>query len=63
MLEYPADVPLEYRHSDEELNFIGRRVNPYERHEEAPYAFTWWGRLRASYDHLLTMRDEDSELE
>lgn len=63
MPELDADTPYEYRHSDEELIFIGRRTPGYKRHEEAPYAFTWWGRLRAEYDRLLTMRDEDGEPE
>ncbi len=53
----PRAVPHASRVSDAELIEIGKRVNGYERHRGAPYAFSWRGRLYAEYNYLLDRVD------
>ena len=48
-----AVPPGTTRLSDAELIEIGKKINHYERHRGAPYAFSWRGRLYADYDYLL----------
>lgn len=60
--EIPRDVPMDLRRSDPFLLKVGKIVNPYERHVEAPYAFAWSGRLYAEYNRLLTEKDEHGGL-
>lgn len=47
------DVPAHLRLPDEDIIAIGRCVNHYERHRQAPYAFSWNGTLYADYKRLL----------
>lgn len=47
------NVPEHLVHTDDEIVEIGRVVNAYERHVEAPEAFDWSGRLYAKYKRLL----------
>ena len=53
------NVPPEHRLPDEELIEIGRKEksNHYERHQSAPYAFSWYGYLWEDYKYLLDRRD------
>lgn len=53
-----AIPPGTTRLSDTELIQIGKKINHYERHRGAPYAFSWRGRLYAEYDYLLDWVDE-----
>lgn len=50
------DVPEHLRVSEERLIEIGRIVNHYERHTNAPEAFGWGGNLYAEYSHLLVQQ-------
>ena len=52
-----AVPPGTTRLSDAELIEIGKRINGYERHTGAPYAFSWRGRLYAEYDYLMDLVD------
>ncbi|KAL6716145.1 hypothetical protein ACLMJK_005711 [Lecanora helva] len=56
--ELNRHVPLHLRLSDSALITIGKKINHYERHRSASYAFSWHGRLYSEYDHLLTKLDE-----
>ena len=53
-----AVPPGTTRLSDEELIEIGKKINGYERHTGAPYAFSWRGRLYADYDYLMDWVDD-----
>ena len=57
--ELSRDVPRNQRLSDRRLIEIGKRLNSYQRHVGAPYAFSWRGRLFAEYDYLLTRLNAD----
>ena len=59
-LRYPKlnrNVPEHLRLPDEDIIEIGRAINGYEKHVQAPYAFSWRGRLYSRYKHLLARRD------
>lgn len=51
------DVPHDLRKSTEELVEIGRKEKACQRHEAAPYAFRWNGRLFKEYHHLAYKTD------
>ena len=57
--EFPSDIPEHGRASNDELIRIGKMRSRYGRHCAAPYAFSWHGRLRASFTFLLTKQNED----
>lgn len=59
--EYPRDVPIELRESDDALIEIGKIVTGYQRHVAAPYAFAWSGRLYTEYDSLLDREGDDGK--
>ena len=48
-----SNVPQHLRKSENDLIAIGKNVKSYERHRQAPEAFGYNGRLRASFRHLL----------
>ena len=54
------DVPLAERKPDEAIIEIGKIINPYGRHKQAPYVFSWHGRLYAEYLYLLEYPNADS---
>ena len=47
------NVPAHLRLPEEGIIAIGRCINHYERHRQAPYAFSWDGTLFADYKRLL----------
>ena len=49
-------------HSDQTLVTVGRTVNSYQRHFQAPYAFSRTCCLRPAYDHLRNRADVNGEL-
>lgn len=52
------NVPHHLRESDEMLLEIGKKINGYQRHKLAPYAFSYRGSLYKEYIRLLTARDQ-----
>ena len=52
--ELSAHVPVDQRLPEEEIIQLGRRKFAYHRHEGAPYAFNYRGKLRKDYRYLLT---------
>ena len=52
--ELSADVPVDQRLPEADIIDLGRRKLAYTRHESAPYAFNYRGKLRKEYKHLLT---------
>ena len=67
-LEHPQldkDVHRDLRLPDEAIIEIGKNPNAYERHRQAPYAFSRRGRLytgRGCYKHLLAQTDENGSM-
>ena len=67
-LEHPQldkDVHRDLRLPDEAIIEIGKNPNAYERHRQAPYAFSRRGRLytgRGCYKHLLARTDENGSM-
>ena len=60
-LQHPplsGDVPAHERKSDAELIECGRIITPWERHYAAPYAFSWYGCLKARYKYLISAQKE-----
>ena len=55
---FSREVPRDQRLEDDALMEIGLEVSGYKRHQQAPYAFSWNGRLFAEYDYLMGNRDE-----
>ncbi|KAL9004671.1 MAG: hypothetical protein Q9188_002531 [Gyalolechia gomerana] len=55
------NVPHSQRASDEELIRIGRYEKPYIRHDAAPYAFRYDGKLYAEYHYLGNKTDTSGE--
>ena len=59
--ELSADVPVDQRLPEEEIIQLGRRKFAYSRHEGAPYAFNYRGKLRKEYRYLLTKVGADGK--
>ena len=58
--DYPKlsrKVPRAERCNSQELITVGRTVNAYQRHWQAPYAFSRRGHLRAKYHYLVDSVD------
>ena len=58
-----SDVPECDKKSDDELIQIGKIISRYERHRQAPYAFTYYGTLRKRQYKYLFGRGEWTEEE
>lgn len=52
--ELSPDVPQNERLPEADIIDLGRRKLAYTRHESAPYAFNYRGKLRKEYRYLLT---------
>ena len=56
--ELDKNVPHHDRLPDQMLLEIGKDTDGYQRHKQAPYAFSWKGRLYTDHRRLLTARDQ-----
>ncbi|MCJ1264762.1 hypothetical protein MMC22_004637 [Lobaria immixta] len=56
--ESPSNIPMALRKSDQELVQIGKLPSGFERNQEAPYAFTRYGKVRAAYFRLGDLVDD-----
>ncbi|KAG8525302.1 uncharacterized protein KY384_008946 [Bacidia gigantensis] len=62
--QYPRfskDLPAEGSAPDSEIIRIGKLESGYERHRNAPYAFSYRGRLYHPWTYLLQAQDEDGQ--
>ena len=59
--ELSPDVPQHERLPEADIIDLGRRKLAYTRHESAPYAFNYRGKLRKDYRYLLTKVGPDGK--
>ncbi|MDI1493540.1 MAG: hypothetical protein OHK93_005330 [Ramalina farinacea] len=59
--ELSPDVPQDERLPEADIIDLGRRKLAYARHESAPYAFNYRGKLRKEYRYLLTKVGPDGK--
>lgn len=60
--EFDRNVPPHRWLPNDRIIQIGTIIRGYERHKQAPQAFSYHGHLYALYHHLLTQKDEHGNL-